>query len=152
MRGAPALLAAFVACAAPPAADGVDGPDGKDDRGTSKRFTEIDPTHTNPTFRTYVERALDELSAQHSDIARYTLASIAAGHVEIDELADLTCADYLHVMRDLPALHLKPSDHATLQKRGDDTAAAITAELDGYMWSNRVYVARGMTAFHVAAT
>jgi hypothetical protein len=56
------------------------------------------------------------------------------------------------VMRDLPDLHLKPSDHATLQKRGDDTAAAITAELDGYMWSNRVYVARGMDAFHVAAT
>jgi len=154
MRSAALLLAGFVACASPPGDEADDslGGGGKDDRGTSSRFTEVDPTHTNQTFRTYIERSLDDLAAQDSDLARYTVASIKAGHVRIDELSDLTCADFLHVIRDLPDLHLKPSDYSTLKRRGSATTAAISAELDGYMWSNRIYVARSMDPHHVAAT
>jgi hypothetical protein len=154
MRRAAFLVATLVACASPPGEDdlGADGPDGKNDSGTSSRFTEIDTTHTNKTFRAYIEHALDELKASDREVARYTLQSIAAGYVHIDELSDLTCADFLHVIKDLPDLHLKPSDYADLKRRGNPTAAAITAELDGYMWSNRIYVGRGLEARHVAAT
>ncbi|HUS30860.1 MAG TPA: hypothetical protein VMZ53_20255 [Kofleriaceae bacterium] len=150
-------MATLVACASPGADDdlGIDDPSGeggKDDNGSSRRFTEVDATHTNQTFRTYIERALDELAASDREVARYTAQSIADGRVRIDELSDLTCADFLHVINDLPDLHLKPSDYASLKRRGNPTTAAISAELDGYMWSNRIYVARGMSAQHVAAT
>jgi hypothetical protein len=154
MRCAALLVATLVACVSPGAGDDDDLVDdgGKGDGGTSSRFTEIDATHTNKTFRTYIENALDELEASDREVARYTAQSIAAGHVRIDELSDLTCADFLHVIKDLPDLHLKPSDYANLKRRGNANTAAITAELDGYMWSNRIYVARGMEARHVAAT
>jgi hypothetical protein len=154
MRCATFLVATLVACASPGGGEDDDpaGSDGKDDSGSSTRFTEIDRTHTNQTFRTYIHHALDELAASDKQVARYTLQSIAAGHVRIDELSDLTCADFLHVIKDLPDLGLKPSDHASLKRRGNEATAAISAELDGYMWSNRIYVARGMDAHHVAAT
>ncbi len=154
------LLAGFVAvaaaaCAMPSSESeeaSADGPDGKDDRGTSQRFTEIDPAHTNATFRTYIHRALDKLHADPSELAQLTEASIRAGRVRIDELSDLTCADFLRVANDLPDLHLAPSDHAMLQQRGSAVASAIANELDGYMWSNRIYVSRGQSAQRLAAT
>src|SRR5688572_21440869 len=153
MRCAALLVATLVACASPGAdEDDLYGADGKDDSGTSSRFTEIDRTHTNQTFRTYIHRALDELAASDKQVARYTLQSIAAGHVRIDELSDLTCADFLHVINDLPDLELTPADHATLKRRGSTTTAAISDQLDGYMWSNRIYVARGREPHRVAAT
>src|SRR5436190_22466231 len=77
------ILAVFVACAAP-ADDELDEYGGKDDRGTSPRFYEVDTTHTNATFRTYIHRALDELAATDGALARETLASIRAGRVRID--------------------------------------------------------------------
>jgi hypothetical protein len=144
------VLAGFVACASPGADDQVG--DGKDDRGTSSRFVEIDPTHTNTTFRTYIHKALDELSAKHIDIAKLTLSSIGAGYVRIDELSDLTCADYLRVLRDLPSLGYTAADYTRLKERGSPVTAAIANELDGYMWSNRIYVSRGQEALRLAAT
>jgi hypothetical protein len=50
--------------------------------------------------------------------------------VQIDELADLTCWD---------------------ARRLADEGATVD-EVDGYMWSNRVYVARGMPVARLAAT
>lgn len=126
--------------------------DGKDDRGTSSRFVEIDATHTNATFRTYVHRALDKLAADDGKLAQLTVSSIGARRVRIDELSDLTCADYLRVIRDLPDLGLVPADHAKLKLRGSAVTAAITEQLDGYMWSNRIYVARGLDPQRLAAT
>lgn len=152
MRRLALVLAATVACATPPGDDAAGDLGGKDDRGTSGRFVEVDPTHTNATFRGYIEKALDKLAAHESDLARLTLASIGAGRVRIDELADLTCADFERVRKDLPHLGLEPADHAELRRRGSDVLAAITAELDGYMWSNRIYVSRGQTAQRLAAT
>lgn len=145
------ILAAFVACAAPPD-DGSDGSGGKEDRSTSARFREVDPTHTNATFRGYIHKALDKLAAHDSELARLTLASIKAGHVLIDELADLTCGDFLRVRDDLPDLRLAVTDHARLRERGSDITAAIANEIDGYMWSNRIYVSRGQDAQRLAAT
>jgi hypothetical protein len=149
------ILAGFVACAAACTAPTDEDPEkagGKSDGGTSSRFVEVDPTHTNLTFRTYVHRALDKLEAHDSELATLTAASIEAGRVRIDELADLTCGDFLRVAKDLPALNLEPSDHALLQRRGSEVTAAISNELDGYMWSNRIYISRGQDPQRLAAT
>lgn len=146
------LLAGLGACAtsSEDADDAITG--GKDDRGTSSRFVEVDPGHTNATFRGYIHGALDVLGEIDESLARLTVASIAAGQVRIDELADLTCADFLRVASDLPALQLAPSDHARLKERGSPIVKAIAAEIDGYMWSNRIYVSRGQDALRLAAT
>ena len=155
MRLVGCLVATLVACTAPPTdpSDDDDALGGaKDDRGTSTRFVEVDPTHTNATFRAYIHRALDQLAAHDSDLARLTLESIAAGRVQLDELADLTCHDFARVRRDLPHLGLTAADHADLKRRGSPVTAALTAELDGYMWSSRIYVSRGQPPLRLAAT
>lgn len=146
-----ALLAGFVACAAP-GDEALDGSGGKEDRGTSSRFVEVDAGHSTLTFRRYIHAALDELAAHDSELAQLTLSSIKAGYVKIDELADLTCGDFLRVRADLPALGLEPADHARLRTRGSDVTAAIAGEIDGYMWSNRIYVSRGQEPVRLAAT
>lgn len=141
-----ALLAAFVAaCAVPEDAD-EGGTDGKADGSTSHRFTEVNATHTTATFRSYIARGLDAL-ATNPEVGRLTLQSLNAGRVHVDEFADLTCADYLHVIADLPDLGLTPADYG---KRG--IATKLEAELDGYMWGNRIYVARNLPARRLAAT
>jgi hypothetical protein len=152
MRFAWSLLAALAACATTPVDDEDGGAGGKDDRGTSDRFVEIDRSHTNATFRGYIHGALDVLREHDSELARLTVSSIAGGQVRIDELADLTCADFLRVSADLPDLSLKPSDHARLKQRGSPLVKAIANEIDGYMWSNRIYVSRGQDALRLAAT
>jgi hypothetical protein len=144
------LLATFVACAAPgDDASTADGTGGKGD--SAQRFVEVDPTHTTATFRAYIGKGLDALAAHDSDLARLTLASIEDGRVAIDELSDLTCADFLHVGKDLPDLHITPADYAKLTPRSD-LAKAIANEIDGYMWSNRIYVSRGQEPIRLAAT
>jgi len=152
MRRIACLLAGLVACASPATDDDANDPGGKDDRGTSARFIEIDATHTNATFRAYIHKALDKLAAHDSELARLTVASIKSGKVRIDELADLTCSDFERVRNDLPDLGLTPADHALLQRRGSAVTAAIAGEIDGYMWSNRIYVSRGQDAQRLAAT
>lgn len=152
MRRSVCLVAALVACATPPADDDTGDLGGKDDRGTSRRFVEVDPSHTNPTFRAYIHAALDRLAAHDSELARLTAASIGAGKVRIDELADLTCADFERVRKDLPDLGLTAADYGQLQRRGSEVTAAIAGEIDGYMWSNRIYVSRGQDPQRLAAT
>lgn len=151
MRAVSLVLASLVACAAP-ADEPLEGSDGKSDGQTSTRFVEVDATHTNPTFRAYIHRALDTMRERDIELTRLTVSSIAAGHVRIDELADLTCADFLRVLHDLPDLGLAPADHARLKQRGSAVTAALAAQLEGYMWSNRIYVARGHDATRLAAT
>jgi hypothetical protein len=148
-RGA-LILAGFVACAAP--VDEADDAAGGKADSASARFIEVNPAHTNATFRTYIGRALDALETHDSELAHLTYTSIKAGHVKIDELADLTCADFIHVIGDLPALQLVPSDYPKLRLRGSEVVKAIAAEIDGYMWSNHVYVARSIEPTHLAAT
>lgn len=145
----PALLL-FAACAEPGADDPSDEtPDDKGDRGTATggRFTEVDPTHSSKAFRSYIGKALDVLAADDSELAQLTLRSISAGYVKLDELADLTCPDFERVRADLPDAGLTPDDFGTLAAK-----RTIEAELDGYMWSNRIYVARGQSAVRLAAT
>jgi len=145
-------LLVFAACAAEPG-DADETTDDKGDRGgPTGRFTEVDPAHSSKAFRTYIGKALDVLAADDSQLAQLTLKSIAAGYVRLDELVDLTCADFERVRADLPDAGLAPDDYAHLHDRGSAVKTAIENELDGYMWSNRIYVSRGQTAKRLAAT
>jgi hypothetical protein len=155
MRPAWLLLFTAAACSAP--GEGEDDEDygevsdGKAD-GASGRFVEVAPSHSTVTFRRYINTALNKLGRNDSELAQLTLASIEKGYVKIDELRDLTCADFERVRADLPDAGLVPEDRARLRQRGSDVAAAIEGALDGYMWSNRIYVARGMPSMRLAAT
>ncbi len=144
------LLAAFVACAAP-SEDGSEGRGAGGKTDDTTRFVEVDASHTNPTFRAYIGKALDLLDAHDSELAQLTLRSIEAGHVKLDELADLTCEDFIRVGNDLPDLEIIASDYESLTPRSE-LLAEITNQLDGYMWSNRIYVSRGQDSKRLAAT
>ena len=126
--------------------------DDKGDRGTGPRFLEVDPTHSTKAFRTYVDKALDVLAADDSELAQLTLTSIEAGYVKIDELVNLTCADFERARADLPDAGLTPDDYAHLHDRGSAVKQTVEDELDGYMWSNRIYVSRGQTSKRLAST
>lgn len=127
-------IAFFSACVDAPEDEPDDfgdvGDDGKGDRGDRPAFVEVDPAHSSAAFRTYIRKALTLLENDDSQIARLTAQSIRAGRVKLDELADLTCWD-------LERLHAED---------------ATVSEVDGYMWSNRIYVARGMPTARLAAT
>ena len=60
--------------------------------------------------------------------------------------------DYTRALVDLPDAGLGDADYAHLHDRGSPAARTLTAELDGYMWSNRIYVSRGQTAKALAST
>jgi hypothetical protein len=155
MRAISMLLAVGVAsagCVAPQADEGdADDADGKADSSTH-HFTEVDGGHTSSSFRRYIHNALDELAAAHTQLANMTLSSIEAGRVHIDELVDLTCPDFVRVLHDSPDLPYTVADYPHLHDHPSKVADAITAELDGYMWSNRIYVGRGQRAHHLAST
>lgn len=150
-----AFLASCLASCASGPTDGTDDADVADDKGdraAGARFTEVDASHSNKTFRLYIGKALDVLAADDSELAQLTLKSIAAGYVKLDELVDLTCPDFERVRKDLPDAGLTPADYAHLHDRGSAIKTTIENELDGYMWSNRIYVSRGQTPKRLAAT
>jgi hypothetical protein len=131
--------------------EGELGGDDKGDRGGAAGFVEVRPERSSATFRTYVERAIRVLEQDGGQVARYTAASIRAGRVQIDELVDLTCWDFERVRAELPSLGLTAGDYERLVP-GGAIARAIAGEIDGYMWSNRVYVSRGQETRALAAT
>lgn len=146
-------LVGLVGCAEPVEDEDITAVnDGKGDRDSGSRFDEVDPSHSTRTFRAYIEKALDEMEEEGSDLARLTLESIENGRVKIDDLRDLTCADFERVRADMPDAGLEPEDRATLHSPTSAAAKAIENELDGYMWSNRIYVSKGQTAKRLAAT
>lgn len=115
-------------------------------------FAEVDPSHSTRTFRRYIEAAIRHLEADGGELAALTARSIRDRRVRLDELVDLTCWDFERVRADLPDAGLVPADYHRLRLRGSPVAAAITEALDGYMWSDRIYVARGLTVKRLAAT
>lgn len=151
MRALLATCLALGACAASTGDDADDGAGGKAD-GSARRFTEVDPAHSSSSFRRYVRDALDQLAANDSQLARLTLASIENGNVQIDELSDLTCPDFMRVLRDSPDLRYTVADWPKLHDANSALLEALTNDIDGYMWSNRIYISRGQRAKHLAAT
>lgn len=129
--------------------DGLE--DGKSD--ASGGFSEVDANHTNVTFQRYIEAGVRLLERNTtSELAQLTAKSIRERRVLIDELIDLTCWDFARATNDLPDAGLTPDDWKTLQAPGSDAGKKLTENLDGYMWSNRIYVARGLPVKRLAAT
>jgi hypothetical protein len=133
-----------------PSTDPDDLDDGKSD--SAGGFSEVDSEHSNITFRRYIEAALRLLERDGSELAQLTAESIRERRVLIDELVDLTCWDFERARNDLPDEGLVPADWFTLQSPGSPAAKALTENLDGYMWSNRIYVSRGQTVRRLAST
>jgi hypothetical protein len=123
------------------------------ERGMQHVFLEVNPDRTSAAFRRYVGAALDELKNSKTPIGRMTHDVIASGKVRIDELSDLTRGDYLHVRRELLKTGVKlPADHKVLDDKRSSAWRAITNDMDGYMWDDRIYVAQGLSPRHLAAT
>lgn len=126
---------------------------GKEDRGGAPGgFVEVDAAHSNATFRKYIERAIVKLEQDDSQIAQLTAKSIRSGRVKIDELSDLTCWDFERVIEEITPGVLTSADWAHLHDVGGDVDDTLAAEIDGYMWSNRIYVSRGQPVMRLAAT
>ncbi|MBI1949413.1 MAG: hypothetical protein HYS27_27250 [Deltaproteobacteria bacterium] len=116
-------------------------------RGMQHQFLEVNPARTSTQFRRYVGAALDVLRTSDSKIARLTWEMVATGRVQLDELRDLTHADYLRARKDL----LK--DGVKLPERPNAAAfRAITSDLNGYMWDDRIYLTPGLSPKDLAAT
>jgi hypothetical protein len=97
-------------------------------------------------FGAYVARAVGLLAANRSREAQCTLDAIRSGQVRIGPLAALTPADYRRVRRDLNRWHIRlPESRAS-------AVQAIARSLNGYMWSNRVYVHPQLSPRLLAAT
>jgi hypothetical protein len=151
MRALLATCLALGACTGTTDDTDDDGAGGKAD-GSGHVFNEVNRAHSSSSFRRYVRNALDELAANHSQLSQLTLSSIESGHVQIDELADLTCADFQRVLKDSPDLPYTAADWPRLHDANSAVLEALTNELDGYMWSNRIYVGRGQERKHLAST
>jgi hypothetical protein len=117
-------------------------------------FREINPVHADDGFRAYVERALQVLAANPTLEARRTLKAIVTGRVRIDLLADLTAADFRRVRKDLLKwnIPLRESDYGRLHDTRSRGFRAIARVLNGYMWDDRVYIHRELSAKQLAVT
>ena len=151
MRSRLLALTLVAACTGPLDDADVDTGDGKEDRGGTAAFVEVDATHSSAAFRRYVRDAVSYLEAHPAEIARLTARSIREGRVQIDEIVDLTCWDFSRLLDDLGGIDLQPSDWNQLRD-GGEVAGVVSAEIDGFMWSNRIYVARGLSKKRLAAT
>jgi hypothetical protein len=123
------------------------------ERGMQHVFLEVNPDRTSAPFRRYVGAALDELKKSKAPIGRMTHDLISSGQVRIDDLADLTRTDYLHVRREMLKGGVKlPADHKVIEDTRSSAWRAITNDMNGYMWDDRIYVARGLSPRDLAAT
>jgi hypothetical protein len=123
------------------------------ERGMEHMFLEVNPARTSSRFRRYVGAALEELKKSDAKNARITHDLIASGRVNLDELSDLTRDDYLRVRRDLLKAGTDiPADHKALDDKRGKAWRAITTDMNGYMWDNRIYVAPGLSPRDLAAT
>lgn len=123
------------------------------ERGMEHVFLEVNAARTSSKFRRYIGGALEELKKNGSPIAKLTHELISSGQVQIDELSDLTRADYLRVRNEMlkTGVTIPASRDALDDKRGK-AWRAITTDMNGYMWDNRIYVAPGQSARDLAAT
>ncbi|MBM4279309.1 MAG: hypothetical protein FJ137_00640 [Deltaproteobacteria bacterium] len=123
------------------------------ERGMQHVFLEVNPERTSAAFRRYVGAALDELKSSKTAIGRQTHELIATGRVKIDDLGDLTRADYQRVRRELLRAGIDlPADHRVLEDKRSRAWRAITSDMNGYMWDDRIYVAKGLSPKELAAT
>lgn len=110
------------------------------------------PQRSDPAFRRYLERGLEQLRASRGREARYTLAALTSGRVKVDAFSDLTARDFRHLRRDLAAQKLRPDDYRRLHDPRSRALRAISGAINGYMWDDRVYVHRQLSPKKLAST
>jgi len=118
------------------------------------RFTEVNAARTSPEFKAYVGKALDVLKKSPTPIGQATYRYITTGKVRIDELTDLTRADFNRARRTLKGwgVNLSKDDFERLGDKRSRASRAVQENLTGYMWDDRVYVEPGLTPKKLAAT
>jgi hypothetical protein len=110
---------------------------------------EVRAERASEGFRERMGEALAVLEASGTPVARRTLEAIRSGAVRVDELGDLTRADYRRVVRS----YAKEGDPLT--GRWENLAKSATlrkleADMAGWMWDDRVYVAKSLTPRNMA--
>lgn len=122
-------------------------------RATATRFEEVDPAHSDPAFRRYIASALKLLQKSDVPEAKRTLQAINSGRVKVDLFSDLTAKDFRHMTKDMKGtLNLVPADRARLHRSNSKAFTGISRTLNGYMWDDRVYVHRDLSARKLAST
>jgi hypothetical protein len=117
-------------------------------------FREVKPERTTKEFRAYVDKALAVLKSTNTPLAQGTYRAIVTGKVKIDEVTDLTRADYIRARKDLLkwTTALKPDGYESLSNLKSPASKALDRLLNGYMWDDRIYVARGLNPRKLAST
>ena len=115
-------------------------------RPDAPRFFEVDPKHTNVEFQTLMGRALDVLKKNPTSVSQRAHRAITRGEVKVDLLSDLTREDFRRVRKTLAGWGFSIPDeaYATLHDRRTRASRAITQNMRGYQWDNRIYVDGGL--------
>ena len=102
------------------------------DLRAASSFVEVRPAHSSDEFRREIASALALLKKTDTPVAQATWKAITSGRIRIDELDDMTGADRRHLRTEY-------------EREGLALPADLASELAGYMWDDRVYIARGLT-------
>lgn len=112
-------------------------------------FVEVRADRSSDAFRARVEGALAVLEASGTPVARQTLDAIRSGRVRVDELGDLTRADFRRVAKSY-AVAGDPITGRWENLAKSPTLRKLEADMAGWMWDDRVYVAKSLTPVAMA--
>ncbi|MCK6551826.1 hypothetical protein L6R52_38685, partial [Myxococcota bacterium] len=117
-------------------------------------FLEVNPARTDREFRRSVGEALDLLRDAKTPVARATYEAVTSGRVKIDELADLTVADFKRARNEFArdGVDLPIEDAVRLHDGRVSSMRTLRDAINGYQWDDRIYVARGMEPRRLAQT
>ena len=123
-------------------------------RQPTPKFVEVNAAHTSKAFQKYVGQALEVLRKNKTPIGQATYRYICSGKVKLDEMSDLTRADYIRSTKNLAnwGAKVSPDEFADLHDPTSHASKVVTANLRGYMWDERIYLAEGMTPKQLAST
>lgn len=122
------------------------------ERGMEHTFLEVNPARTSSRFRRTIGAALTELLRSDTKIGQLTHELIVTGQVKVDELDDLTRADYMRVRQELAKSGVDiPANRDALDDKRGKAWRAITTDMNGYMWDDRIYVAPGLSPRELAS-
>jgi hypothetical protein len=124
------------------------------EKGMQFPFLEVNPARSTVEFREYVGRALEHLRKGGTEIGMRTFELVTSGQVKLDELADLTRGDFNHIRKEFAreGVDLPVEDYARLHDERAKATRAITTSVNGYMWDDRIYVARDLPVALLART
>lgn len=124
------------------------------EQGMQLPFLEVNPARSSTEFRAEVHKALEVLRRSPEPIAQAVFRDVVSGRIKVDTLSDLTRPDFMRVRRDLlkDGVDIKLDAFMDMHDEKSKVMRAITANLDGYMWDDRVYIALGRKPADLAAT